>query len=388
MRSKRIRVYPQAQQRTEWTTWLDASRWCYNKTVEILKEEYADKRTPSWMDLSKDVLAQVPQRLADAPFQVKKIAVRDAVSALAVGKKKVALGLLPRFELQFRSRKDPRQSCFIPSSAIKESGIYPRISGAVEYREAVPDVPSDSRLVRLRGRWTLCVPYRKEVARTETQGRVIALDPGIRTFMAFFALTPQTEQFGHLGAGDFSRIVRLLVHADKLSSRIDREKSRGNARRARNMGRALDRIKNKVSDLVEEMHHKIAYWLVDNYDIILLPTFETSDMVVRGRRKLRKKSVRAMLTLRHYEFAQHLENKAQEYGKLVLRVDEAYTSKTVSWTGEIKHSLGGARRIKVGAVWVDRDINGARGILLRALVDTPALRDLVTCVEDEHVNVC
>lgn len=355
-------------------------------TVEILRKEYADKPTPNWMELSKEVLAAIPERLESVPFQIKKIAVRDAVSALKVGKKKVAQKTISHFALSFRSRKEPRQSCFIPSSALRESGIYPRVAGKIDYREELPPDPADSRLLYLRGRWMLCVPYRKEAIRAETQGRIVALDPGIRTFMAFYAVTPQAEQFGHLGRGDFSRIARLAIWADRLVARIDQARKEKNVRRVNQLRRALDRIKNKIHDLVTELHHKVAHWLVQNYDVILLPTFEVSNMVIKGKRKIRKKSVKSLLSFRHHEFAQHLENKALEHGKLVLRVNEAYTSKTNSFTGVVNYKQGGAAKVRVGAVWIDRDINGARNILLRALVDTPALRALVTCVR-EHVNV-
>ena len=43
-------------------------------------------------------------------------------------------------------------------------------------------------------------------------------------------------------------------------------------------------------------------------------------------------------------------------------MNEAYTSKTCSWTGEVKNNLGGAK-VMVGSDGqrMDRDINGARG---------------------------
>jgi len=111
---------------------------------------------------------------------------------------------------------------------------------------------------------------------------------------------------------------------------------------------------------------------VDNFDVILLPTFETSHMAGKKNRKLRSKTVRAMLTWAHYQFKVRLKNKALEFGKKVIDVCEAYTSKTVSWTGELK-KVGGSRVIKAGDITMDRDLNGARGIFLRSLVDSPAL---------------
>ena len=110
--------------------------------------------------------------------------------------------------------------------------------------------------------------------------------------------------------------------------------------------------------------------------MIVLPIFETSQMARRAKRRIRSKSVRQMLTLSHYQFKLFLKHKAFEHNKVVVDVNEAYTSKTVSWTGEIVKNLGGSKTIKSPSTGqkMDRDLNGARGIFLRALVDTPWLR--------------
>ncbi len=146
------------------------------------------------------------------------------------------------------------------------------------------------------------------------------------------------------------------------------------------MKKAQGRIRQKIKNLIKEVHFKTARFLVDNFDVILLPTFETSQMVGKSHRKLRSKTVRAMLTWAHYQFKIKLKNKALEFGKIVLDVCEAYTSKTVSWTGEVKN-VGGSRVIRSGDITLDRDLNGARGIFIRSLVDSPALMSAI-------VNVC
>jgi putative transposase len=96
-----------------------------------------------------------------------------------------------------------------------------------------------------------------------------------------------------------------------------------------------------------------------------------------------------MLTLSHYKFLQRLKYKAKQRNKTVLVVNEAYTSKTVSWTGEINHKLGGAKTIKstIDGQIMDRDINGARGIFLRALGDTPILRDSLSECIGNNINI-
>ena len=56
----------------------------------------------------------------------------------------------------------------------------------------------------------------------------------------------------------------------------------------------------------------------------------------------------------------------------MLDVNEAYTSKTRSWDGAVNTKLGGAKAIRDDTGFgMDRDVNGARGIFLRALGDSP-----------------
>ena len=153
----------------------------------------------------------------------------------------------------------------------------------------------------------------------------------------------------------------------------------------RNKYRAASRMRVRIGNLTDELHHQAARWLVDNFDVILLPTFETSDMARRGARKLRSKSVRSLLTYDHYRFQKFLTWKAWQVGKELVLVNEAYTSKTCSWSGEIIPNLGGRRAVAGSdGVRVDRDINGARGIFLRTLGDTPALRQAA----QEYIGNC
>ena len=132
-----------------------------------------------------------------------------------------------------------------------------------------------------------------------------------------------------------------------------------------------------------------ARYLVDNFDVILLPALKTSDMVTRGQRRIRSKTVRNLLNYAHHRFRKFLQHKAAENGRTLLMVNEAYTSKTVSWTGEIIHNLGGRKTVRSSdGRRMDRDINGARGIFLRALGDTPFLRQHVAGSIATNLNVC
>ena len=80
-----------------------------------------------------------------------------------------------------------------------------------------------------------------------------------------------------------------------------------------------------------------------------------------------------MMTFSHYKFKQFLKFKALQTGKTVIDVSEAYTSKTHPQTGVIRN-IGSAKTIKLlDGSRADRDVIGARNILLRALADSPEL---------------
>jgi putative transposase len=143
--------------------------------------------------------------------------------------------------------------------------------------------------------------------------------------------------------------------------------------------KAAGRLRWKIKDLISELHYKTALFLVKSFDVIFLPTFEVKELVEKVHRKIKSKSVRQMLTFSHYKFKQIIKNKAFEYGKTVVDVCEAFTSKTVSWTGELIWNLGGRKTItsKIDNQKMDRDINGARGIFLRALGDSPIFKSFL-----------
>lgn len=323
----------------------------------------------NWKAIKTGIIKSLPEWANETPYQVRSVSVRDACSAVSSAKKKFKFGLGFN-EVRFRSKKNPVQSCYIPKDALRSGGVYPTLSrGALKMVEALPESPCDLRLVCERGRWFLAVPYKTKRSVSENQGRVVALDPGIRSFLSFYSETC----CGKIGNGDFGLIQRLCSHLDRLASRRKTEKHR---LAKRGLRRAMLRMQNRIHDLIDELHHKAACFLVKNFDVIVLPAFETQGMVRRGARKLRAKSVRSMLTFSHFRFKTFLKHKAFEYGKIVLDQNEAWTSKTVSWTGEVNTKLGGAKVVKSKetGLEMDRDYNGARGIFLRALGDQPILR--------------
>ncbi|NCR40407.1 MAG: transposase [Microcystis aeruginosa W13-11] len=169
------------------------------------------------------------------------------------------------------------------------------------------------------------------------------------------------------------RSLRLCYNLDDLISRSTKVKAKTYKCHHNTCNRLILSIRN----LVDELHHKVARFLVENFDGILLPTFEVSEMVLRSGRKIQSKSVRQILTWSQYRFKIFLKSRAFEYGKTVINCCEAHRSKTVSRTGELIDNLGGKKVVKseIDGRQMDRYPNGVRGFFLFALVDTPSFKD-------------
>ncbi|MGB7710637.1 MAG: transposase [Microcoleus sp.] len=365
-KSRKIRLFLSLEQKALLKQWFGVSRYVYNVTIKYLQQPGTKA---SWMSIKTDILNGLPDWAKPVPFQIKSIAIKDACEAVKKAKAdfkktgKICSG-------KFRSRKDTKQSLYIPKSAIGSQGIYQTKLGQSKLKEALPKDFSDGRLTLTYGEYYIVVSEEVQPRQTDNQGRVVALDPGVRTFMTFFS----ESFYGWIGNDANLLIQKLCFRLDKLMSRMSKTYSPQRKR----LKKAADRLKSKIQHLVKELHHKTAKFLVDNFDVILLPSFKSSQMVSKSRRKIRSKTVRQMLTLSHYQFKKHLEWKAWEQGKVALTsINEAYTSKTVSWTGEVK-KIGGSRTIKDSdGNQMNRDLNGARGIFLRALVDTPWLKSFL-----------
>ncbi|KAK9324887.1 hypothetical protein V1517DRAFT_315989, partial [Lipomyces orientalis] len=162
---------------------------------------------------------------------------------------------------------------------------------------------------RYTGHFYLCVPGPLEMVECPIGvPRVISLDPGVRSFLTGY--TPDGEVV-ELGKGDVGHIYRLCHRMDDLQSRYSVK--RFDRRKKWRMRRAAAMIRRRIRNLVDDMHCGTARYLSSSFNLILLPTFPTQQMIGRGRRRIRSKTARAMATWAHYRFQKRLMDKAREY---------------------------------------------------------------------------
>jgi putative transposase len=326
--TRKIRLHPTTAQTAVLRQFSGAHRWTYNQCVASQREQKKtlSRKALRAMHINKDV---APAWTEDIPYDIRDDGMRDFKKALAnceQAKKKS--------DIKFRSLRHNATAAFAVRHREMEIGskcarFYPSFFAKlgvpesdawIETAEDLPVPASDCKIQwqRRTGHWFICVPmvlkprtHREE--RGESQAppsrRVVALDPGVRAFQTLY--DPQEAAVEQWGEGDQGRIIRLCEHLDALMSRIGRaaaqrggsrweaEKRRKHVRRLR---RAAGRLRQRIRNLVDDLHHQLAAYLVDNYALILLPTFFTSEMVPRRGRVIRSKTARSMLTWGHYRF--------------------------------------------------------------------------------------
>ena len=137
-KSRKMRLYPTATQARLFRSWLGTSRYVYNRTIDYLKTLTGSR--PTWTDIATNIILPMRPAWAKAiPFQIKKMAVKECCDAYSAAKQKYKrTGEFS--ELNYKTRKVPLQTCFIPKSAVKSAGIYPTLSGKLRYAEALDNI--------------------------------------------------------------------------------------------------------------------------------------------------------------------------------------------------------------------------------------------------------
>lgn len=356
----KIRLYPSLELHKVWKQWLAGYRRIYNWAIDLLKSGFTG-------ELQKEYLVDtaIPDWVKSIPSHPKQEACDEAFDAYRQAKSN---GGTPRF----KSCRSLSQTIQFKAKDFLHGTWFPRLTKGLTFKASQP-MPQEceygTELVYQRGKWYACIPTRVDTIPTSSN-RVIALDPGNRSFLTGY----DGENILEIGKGDIGRINRLCSHLDKLMSRSDKSQVK---RERYKMRKAADRIRARIQRVVKDLHNKTASVLVNNYKLIFLPTYQTSQMVLKSSRKINKKSARNMLTWSHFKFAQILGQMATRKGVVVVRCNESYTSITCTSCGFIHHKLGGKKVFKCPQCRHQhgRDCGGARNIMIRALQATAFTSD-------------
>jgi len=347
--------------------WIGTTRYVYNRALQYLKETKEPCRfqtlrnkfvTKKNNPLVEDWEVRTPKDIRAGGLKDLEIAYKAAFSNLKQGN-------ILKFDLRYRTRKKSF-SISIPSSALKniKNGIqiYPSYTDKKPIKTSKDkallklDFNHDCRLKLDNGKWYLFVPYDVNIQKLNTTGKC-ALDPGIRKFQTIYS-----ENSVEIIRLRKEKLVKLQNKLSLLQSLRDK-KSISKSHYIRGIRRVYFRIGN----IIDDMHYKTINKLVSEYKTIFIPRFESQDIV---RINKNRSSRRLCLTLEHYKFRNRLISKAEIVNSDVVVCTEEYTSKTCGKCG-ILNDIGSNEvyQCNTCGLRIDRDINGARNILIKCLRD-------------------
>lgn len=251
------------------------------------------------------------------------------------------------------------------------------------------------------GVWYLAVTSTKSIPPAPSHSgepqklRVCSIDPGVKTFLTVY--DPQDGSITEIGTSKDSlariknpnsklsthaRLERLRRIESRTMSRlsnlkkelVESGKSGAGLRKLKHLikrvqANKLGRIRAKRASLVREMHYKAAKYLTRNYDVIMMPYFDTKGMMEQKGR-MRRKTKRAMRDLNFSAFRSRLMTSAENQGVTWLEVGEAYTSRQCVACGTVNTHLTCKDRMVVCrnnecGLSMARDAHGAIAIFVR-----------------------
>jgi transposase len=401
-----------------------ATRYFYNRALGVSKKAKAEGKTDysiafNWKYLKNEFIYKKQRKEweREIPSLIKQEAINDLKksrdSAVASYKK----GHITSFNLRFKSRKDNKDYFRARKSGIKVLNVDGKVAfcfferktnkllqkstgrsareckdlsiikTGIKWNDDVPLViTSDSTVCfnRRTQEFHLFTPIASEPPRHSKNQQIdigmgkqkrksVAIDPGVRSFITTFDEHGDSIQVDPLETILLKKetIRKIQRNIENLRNRYKTSKDPRLRFELLNLVRRKSYMEQKTKNRVKDMHYKLASFLCRSYNVIFLPEFGTQKMVGNDS-VLRKRTKDRMLTLSHYKFRQILTLKAKEFGTTLSILGEEYTTKTCSLCGNINDSVGSSKvyRCTSDCKYVaDRDLNGARNILIKGVVE-------------------
>lgn len=391
----KIQLFPTKEEKLKIQQTCNLFKWYYNNFLCILdhvkdkKYSYSSLRTEmkQWKVKSaiKDNIEFLEaENTNENKFQREKWAddiyheriPRGAVFQLSMNLRSALSNLknknITHFKLKYKKKKNLKAECLFedkhfPAWIKKIRGLYKQKRKYISLKDCLNTFGSKGGITlihnKLIDRYYVHLPVEikyKNESIIENQD-IISLDTGVRTFQTGYSPN------GHIleiGKGDYSKLSRLLLKADFYQGKFKRAKNPNP--NPKNKTRQLNAYK-KIKNMVDDLHWKTISFLIKNYKVILLPDFEIMNMV--RKRKLSRMTKRLLYMFSFYTFKQRLLWKAKMNGNKVIIVDESFTSKTCGVCGTQNKTLGCKKVFECldCGLKIDRDVNGARNILLKHL---------------------
>lgn len=304
-RARKYRLFPTAAQVKSLKQSMRTCRWMYNQAVshfqktnefqaEHLRDLYVTKKSKKTLVYAEG-MSSLPERVFKTPknfrFNVMRSFQTNVKSALTNKKN----GNIDKFKIGFSSKKRS------PSFTISEDGVsasiqqkqsayFLSVSSLKDIRVKMKthvNISSEIDILNVNGFWYVAIPEYVQPAPFDNRGKCIALDPGIKAFTTGVDLEGNVVEFGR---DTKTHLAKFCDRQSDAQSKISKFKDR-KGKTTYQQYRAYTRAKRafasctaKMKNCVKELHYQTSAYLTKHYDAIVLPIFQTKNMVKKAAR--------------------------------------------------------------------------------------------------------
>jgi IS605 OrfB family transposase len=361
IRARTVHIFPTLIQRNILLNWFEICRQVYNLTVSYLKtnkmynyftlRKVMDKQINTKINLVKSIEKyKVPKHMRDN-------AIHDCLKAYDSSFGLIKSKHITHFKIRYKKKSHHLSTAVIEPGMISKikNAFCPTALGEMTSEEPLNCITMDSRLCYNSRTHIFCikVPYTKVVDTELRRNFKVSLDPGVRTFQTCY--TPAGNCYDICSLKSGKQIKSIIKRIENVKKHSPKHK------------KFLARLREKLSNKIADLHWKTANYLCKKFSKIIIGNLSTKGIISKSN-NLPKIVKKQCVALSHCLFKQRLQSKADEYDCKVVVMDESYTSKTCGSCGDINHSLGSSKSFKCSCGFkCDRDINGARNIMLKYL---------------------
>ena len=389
LKAKKVALYPTTTQKKTLDVWFGAYRWFYNRTIDYCEENKVYNFKKDGIEKGIKDKYGIPEWCNKIPARIIRGGIVDCCAAYKTSFALLKNKVITHFKMKYKTKKDRTQCLLLtkdvfgkdnaicPSVMKPIKGIYNRKdkSGFVFYPEKNTwkffktklkdmEINHDVRMNKIGNKYYLYIPYEKIEKQTEGNG-LISIDSGCRTFQTGYGLDHTVE----IGVNCADKLMGNLNTIDMLTSVASKCKKQTRKKIFSRIKRINLKIKNKINDL----HWKVIDYLTKNYKIIIISDFDIRSLL--QNKNLHSSVKRRLSILSHGLFKIRLREKCKDRGNILEFVEESYTSKTCTNCGVIKDNLGSNKTFEcdVCKIIIDRDVNGARNMLVKSSISPAEL---------------
>lgn len=291
--------------------------------------------------------------LAKIPYDTKELMIRSYCTSLQTNMQKGG-----KFNISFKSKKNPSQIFFVNKKALKveDNNIHifkKRLkSDSLIFKKKTDVIEIEQNCIIQKDgkKYYILMPMIVKTKYEKAKNNIVSLDPGVRSFQTFYS--PD---------GICGELNLRTERIKKLKNKIEKLRT---IRRGR-----CHRLRTKINNIISNSHWHLIKFLISNFNTIIIPHFQSKNMISNKRKGLHKQVKKDMMDLCHFKFLEKLKYKCIEHQRQLIICEESYTSKTCSSCGWLNNKLGSNKtyECKKCNIIIDRDINGAKNILQKSL---------------------